>query len=126
MEYLSDNLVDDVLVIGFRVSAIADPLTVSSVLKELARKQKASGRSKVVVDFSGIELFSSGMLGALLTLRSHGMVRGFTLKLTGLSVELKKVFDVTSLQGLFNTCPSTGDAISSFSGESHQPNSLSA
>lgn len=126
MEYLRENLVGDVLVVGFRVATISDPLSVSAVLKELVSKQKSSGLSRVVIDFTGIQLFSTGMLGALLTFRSRGLVKGFSLKLTGLSAGLEQVFAMRSLDGLFEACTSLHDAVGCFSSNLEQPKFLSA
>lgn len=123
MEYVKEDLVGDVLILGFQSTSISEP---ASVLKELARKQKQSGLTKIVVDFSGVDQFNAGMLGAMLTFRTHGLVHGFSLKLTGLSAQLKKVFGMNSLDGLFESCVSLREAIECFSTELHQPSSLTA
>ncbi len=101
MNYLTLEKTDSSLIVKFQTRTISDQLDVKSTLEELFRKVHLSGQSKVVLDFSNLQLISTGMLGALLKFRSHVVFHGATLVLTELNSELEKVFAQAGLEGLF-------------------------
>lgn len=118
MNYLNERTENDILVIEFTVAAILDPLAVDSVWNELTTVLARSGKSKVIIDFSSVEFVSSGLLGALITFRSMGQARGFSFKLCGLKSEMKKIFSVTELDGLFRIYRTQKSAVESYAAES--------
>ena len=118
MELLKTQRIDDILVMEILVPAILDPLTVESVHEELVQKAKESGLQKIILDLNQVEFISSGMLGALISFRSLGSVRGFELKLSSLTGKLEKIFSVTELTGLFSTYVSKQHAVEQYVAES--------
>jgi anti-anti-sigma factor len=116
MNYLKKHTNRNVLVIEILVEAVLDPLTVESVLKELLQAQQANGQSRIVIDFSNVQLIGAGMLGALLTFRSMTLYHGGALKLSGLDRVLSQIFEVTTLKGLFEIHRTEEEAISSLCG----------
>lgn len=118
MNYLNERIENDILIVEFTVATILDSLAVDSVWQELNDRVGRADRSRVVIDFSSVEFVSSGLLGVLLTLRSMGQAKGFSLKLCGLTKGMKKIFSVTELDGLFKTYRTQRSAIESYGAES--------
>jgi anti-anti-sigma factor len=114
MNYLNKKVENDILILEFTVATILDPLSIESVWKELTDRLQQSCRNKVIIDFSSIEFVSSGLLGVLLTFRSMGQAKSFSVKLCGLNKAMKKVFSETELDGLFRIHHSQRSAIESF------------
>ncbi len=67
--------------------------------------------SMVVVNFGGVTLISSHMLGVLVRLRSQATKRKVRLCLAGLSEINLRLFQLTRLDALFQIFASEGDAL---------------
>ncbi len=69
---------------------------------------------KVLLDFEGVEFFSSSVLGKLIKLNGEVEDRGGQLIISSLSPKILEVFKVTKLDQIFRLCPTKEEALKTF------------
>jgi len=114
MEYVSSEIVRGVLVIGFPTATIVDSLTVRSVADEIIARVEDMDCRRLVLDFAGVGLVTSELIGRLVSLRKYCQVQGIKLKLAGLSAGFKEVLEITNLSSYFKTYRTRNSAIEMF------------
>jgi len=87
----------DATLVRFRKSSLLDALAVEAVAQELYELVDQQARRKILLDFSGVRLLSSSMLGVLVNLNKRAAGIGGKLVIVGLRPDLKKVFQITRL-----------------------------
>jgi len=118
MDYLSERIDGDILVLEFQVAALVDLIAIDAVAKEWHDRLSRSELMKVVVDFGPVAFVSSSLLGNLVSFRTHCLARGITLRICGLSEDFSKVMSMTRLDGLFSISHSQQAAIEQFASDS--------
>ncbi len=94
--------VDGVQVVTFRDRLLFDDRTVREVSDQLGAALPNDGKPiKVVLDFSGVDLISSSLLGKLILLQRRVDGSGGKLRLCELSPTVQSVFRTSNLDRLF-------------------------
>lgn len=73
--------------------------------------QYAQGRSKVIMDLSGIGFMDSAGLGAILSIFKKVRADGGEFRVCGLSDEVKALFELVRMQRLFEVYPDKESAV---------------
>jgi anti-sigma B factor antagonist len=103
-----------ILVIKFSDAAILESSAIQQIGQALYQLVERDGKSKLVLDFSGVKILSSHMLGVLLTLKGKVEKSRGAIAVCSLRAELKKVFTITSLDKLFMFYPTDVEALAAF------------
>lgn len=74
-----------------------------------------SGRTRVVMNFTGLLGFASYAIGKLISLNNKLPARGGRLVLCCLTPVVDEIIDIMSLRNKFNICKTEQEAIESFS-----------
>ena len=69
---------------------------------------------KLVVNFDGVEIMTSAMLGQLVTFHKHCKRSGVAIKLCCLAPHLREIMEITNLHRLFDIAKDDEQAIESF------------
>lgn len=72
------------------------------------------GVTNIIIDMEKVSFISSYGLGSLATILRSVQAKNGTVKLTGLSDEIKTPFEVTGLSGKFQQFDTTDEALKSF------------
>ncbi len=73
-----------------------------------------SGGNKLVIDFSGVDHFSSSALGMLITIQKYLEPSQGVLKLCFIRSQILKVFKITRLDEVFSIYKTATEALASF------------
>jgi anti-sigma B factor antagonist len=93
---------DGVLIVSFRDRLLFDDRTVREVSEQLGAAMPNDGRPiKLILDFSGVDLISSSLLGKLILLQRRVDGTGGRLRLCELSPTVQSVFRTSNLDRLF-------------------------
>ena len=93
---------DGVHVVSFRDRLLFDDRTVREVSDQLGAALPNDGKAiRVVLDFSGVDLISSSLLGKLILLQRRVDGSGGKLRLCELSPTVQSVFRTSNLDRLF-------------------------
>jgi anti-anti-sigma factor len=68
-------------------------------------------RPKVIVDFSGVQIVSSGVIGLLIEMSRQAQSKGGTLIVAGLQPQVSQVFSIARLERVLNIQPTVDDAL---------------
>ncbi len=94
--------IDGAQVVTFRDRLLFDDRTVREVADQLGAALPNDGRPiKLVVDFSGVDLISSSLLGKLILLQRRVDGSGGKLRLCELSTTVLSVFKTSNLDRIF-------------------------
>ena len=106
--------VGDVTVVRFVDRKILDTANIQELADELFALVETDDRKKLLLSFSRVEFLSSAALNKLILLdRSVKKQRG-QLKLCGLRPEIQEVFEITSLNRMFEIYDEESDALPTF------------
>lgn len=96
------NDADGVVVVTFRERLLFDDRTVREVSDQLNEALPNDGKPiRIVLDFSGVDLISSSLLGKLILLQRRVDGSGGKLRLCELSTTVQSVFKTSNLDRLF-------------------------
>ena len=70
--------------------------------------------SKILLDFSNIAFLSSAALSRLIVMHKHCLANAVSLKLSGMTPDIEKVFTVTRLNTLFDIHAEQAGALAGF------------
>ena len=118
MNYSCQEIVREVLVIGFLNPTILDPISVSSISEELEYWADDTECRKIVIDFDGVSLLSSEFLGCLVGFRNYCQIKGISLKLAAVPRDLRHLLEITNLESQFKVYRSRKSAIEMFDADS--------
>ncbi len=104
---------EGITLVSFRDASILDALTTQHVGRELYGLAESGDHPKLVLDFSNVRFLSSQTLGVLLTLRRKADKAKVKIVLACIRPELHRVFEITSLDKLFEFFDTTEDAAAS-------------
>ncbi len=104
----------DVTIVTFQDNVLLDAASIQAVGNSLYELVDQRDRRRLVLDFSKVRNLSSSMLGVLLTLKEKLDEIDGRVVLVGLSKELKRLFDMTALDRLFQFAPSADEGLGVF------------
>ncbi len=105
---------DGVRVVRFRDRNIYDDPTVREVADQILASVSGSGPIRLVVDFSGVDLVSSSLLGKLILLQRRVDASGGRLRLCEMTPTVQSVFRTSNLDRLFTIHRDRREALESF------------
>jgi len=85
-----------------------------SELVDLASAEIEAGRPRVVLGLSKMDYIDSSGLGALVKLLKKSRLASGDTKLTGLKPEVRKVFELTHLDKIFDIFPEVDAAVAHY------------
>ena len=86
----------------------------SGDLKNQMLKLFEEGKHNLVVDLQGVRFVDSSGLGALVSGFKNASSRNGNLKLAGLQLQVKSMFELTRLHRVFEIYTDSGEALASF------------
>ncbi len=105
--------IQDATVVTFQKTSVLDTLEVEQIgdtLYDLVDKRHCT---KLVLDFSKVQLLSSSALGVLITLRSKAAAIKGKAVICGIRDDLMKAFKITRLDKMFEFYDSEAKALAS-------------
>jgi len=73
------------------------------------------GKINLVIDLQGVKFVDSSGLGAMVSGFKNASSRNGSLKLSGLQLQVKSMFELTRLHRVFEIFPDVDEALASFS-----------
>lgn len=86
----------------------------SGELKTQMLKMFEDGKNNLIVDLSDVRFVDSSGLGALVSGFKNASSRNGSLKLSGLQMQVKSMFELTRLHRVFEIFPEAEEALASF------------
>ena len=86
----------------------------SGDLKKTMLKLFEEGKNNLVVDLQAVRFVDSSGLGALVSGFKNASSRNGNLKLSGLQLQVKSMFELTRLHRVFEIYTDSGEALASF------------
>lgn len=83
-------------------------------LKEDLLKQSSPASRRMVLDLTGVDFIDSACLGALIAVARRLRGQGGDMKISGLSAEVKSIFQITRLDRVFEVFGKREEAVSSY------------
>ena|SRR5438309_2949561 len=93
--------VDGVRVIRFRERQLFEDRTVREAADQVFAATPATGPIRLILDFTGVDLVSSSLLGKLILLQRRVDASGGKLRLCEMSNAVRAVFKTSNLDRLF-------------------------
>jgi len=93
---------------------LIDGVGIEDLGQELYRLITSEDQSKLVLDFSLVNFFTSAALGKLLALRRKVAAKNGTMKLCCMRPHIHEVFAITKLDGLFDIEDNATEALATF------------
>ncbi len=106
--------VGDVTVVRFVDRKILDELNIQELGEELFDLVEKEDRKNLLLNFSHVEFLSSAALGKLITLDKKIKNHGGVLKLSDINAEIRKVFEITKLDLVFDIADDESAALAAF------------
>jgi anti-sigma B factor antagonist len=106
--------VDGVRVVRFLDRQLFDERTVREVADQLFAAVPSAGPIRLVLDFSGVDLVSSSLLGKLIILQRRVDASGGQLRLCEMSNTVRSVFKTSNLDRLFAIDRDRREALEAF------------
>ncbi len=113
-EFYATKEVDGVLVVMFRQAQILDAVTIERMSARLRDLIEGAEADRTVCDFSRVTYLSSSALGMLIGLQRRITQKGGQLKLSGVSDEIREVFEITKLDTVFDIYKDVPAAVEAF------------
>lgn len=110
-----------VMLIKFTENAILETTIIQEMGRELYALAEKGAKPRLVLDFSGVKILSSYMLGVLLTLQGKANANKGGICLCGLRSELMRVFSITSLDKVFRFHPDDVEGLAAFGVPASKP-----
>jgi anti-sigma B factor antagonist len=94
--------IGDVTIAKFVDKKILDETNIQIIGNQLFGLIDEDGRTKIILNFSGVEYLSSAALGKLITMDKKARAAKVTLRLCSVRSEIYEVFAITKLNKLFS------------------------
>jgi len=109
--------VGNVTIIHFRQQRMSDLMEIEELGQELYELIEQPVHRKLVLDFSGVEFFSSAAIGKLISLNGKLKTRDGVMKLCNVRPDILDVLHVCRLDSVFDIRRDQADAMASFETE---------
>lgn len=103
-----------VAVIRFTTPVLRDDRIIRSLFDQIEDQLLGAGRTKVVMNFAGLEAFASYAIGKLITLNDKVAAAGGRLALCDLAPMVAEIIDLMKLRRRFSIYPTERQALDSF------------
>ena len=113
-EYLKVTQVGDVSVVNFLAKRILDEPTIQAIAEQLFSLVEQDGKTKLLLNFSGVEYMSSAALGKLINLHKKLTALKGKLAMCNVIPQIFEVFAITKLDKIFKIFPDEDAALASF------------
>ncbi|OQX10892.1 MAG: hypothetical protein BWK76_19950 [Desulfobulbaceae bacterium A2] len=101
-------------IVELRLNGRLDATTAPRLRQEVQDRLEA-GQRQLVIELAGVDFIDSTGLGGLVTALRTIVKEGGMLKLAAIRAEVRRVFELTRLDKLFEIFPDTDAAVASFS-----------
>jgi len=86
----------------------------SGELKAQMARLFEEGKNNLIIDLQGVKFVDSSGLGAMVSGFKNASSRNGSLKLSGLQLQVKSMFELTRLHRVFEIFPDVDEALASF------------
>lgn len=100
-----------VTIVALRATSISNPAGIESVSEQINKFIEAGCPNKMVIDFSEVKFFSSGVLGVLLDIRTRLKKYNGEVVISAIEPQLHRVFKITNLDRIFRFFPDRETAV---------------
>ena len=114
MAAITNQMHEEVLIVGFTDSKILDSQRIEQVGKEIMDIIPQAIHKKLLVNFRGVSFMSSAMITKLVMLNKGCKAQGIALVFCEVSANVMEVFKITKLNKLFNIQTTEDKALASF------------
>ena len=104
---------DGAMIVGFIESKIYEETAITSLSEELQAVTVQPDCRKLILNFSGVELITSAMLGKLISTNRRMDEKGGTMIMCEMGDNLRTVFQTTKLDNILKICETEADALAS-------------
>lgn len=108
------NDADGVRIVKFRDRQVFDDRTVREVADQIFAATPSTGPIRMILDFTGVDLVSSSLLGKLILLQRRVDASGGMLRLCEMSNVVRAVFKTSNLDRLFAIDRDRREALEAF------------
>jgi len=108
---LKTEQAEGVTIVSFQAAPVLDTLTTQRIARQLYELVEGARAAKILLDFEQVRFLASQALGVLLTLRRKADKAGARIAVARIRPELVRVFQITTLDKLFDFFESIEDAI---------------
>ena len=105
--------VGGIAVVHFTVKILRDERIIRSIFDEIDRLIE-SGRTRMVINFTGLQVFASYAIGKLISLDSRITQQGGRLVMSDLTPTVEEIVDIMNLRRKFTIMKTERDALESF------------
>jgi len=109
--YFTVETVGDVAVVRFLEPKIVSEEATQEVGEQLYRLVEGEGRTRLVLDFTGVQFLFSPALGKLINLKKKVAKAGGQMKFCSVAEHLAETFRITRLDRVFEFEPDVASAI---------------
>jgi anti-anti-sigma factor len=103
-----------VAVVRFTTKVLRDDRIIRSLFDQIDEQLVAAGRSRIVMNFGGLEAFASYAIGRLIALNDRLPPQGGLLVLCNLAPLVNEIIDIMKLRKRFRIYDSEREALESF------------
>jgi anti-anti-sigma factor len=103
-----------VTVVRFTTTVLRDDRVIRDLFNQLEEQLVAAGRTRIVMNFAGLEAFASYAIGRLISLNDRLPVQGGRLALCNLVPQVSEIIDIMNLRKRFRIYDTERDALESF------------
>jgi anti-anti-sigma factor len=103
-----------VAIVRFTTTTLRDDRIIRALFDQLEQQLVAMGRTKIVVNFAGLEAFASYAIGRLIALNDKLPPLGGRLAMCNLTPMIKEIIDLMNLRKRFTIYASEREALESF------------
>ncbi len=114
MAAITNQMHEEILIVGFTDTKILDSQRIEQVGKELQEIVPQAIHKKLLLNFRGVSFMSSAMITKLVMLNKGCKAQGVALKFCEVSPNVMEVFKITKLNKLFDIQPGEDKALASF------------
>lgn len=103
--------IKDATIVTFQDAALLETIRIQNTGTALFDLVDRQNRLRIVLDFHNVRSLSSSMLGVLLTLKNKLEDAGGRMVLCGLARDLRRLFEMTALDRVFQFAPDADQAL---------------
>jgi anti-anti-sigma factor len=111
---IKQEVKDEVRILAIDNPRLVDTTAIEQCYREIVAALDTSEESNVLVDFSRVSFMSSMALGMLVRVNKKCKEYKASLKLSGISRDIREVFKITGMDKIFDIQPNAAEAIAAF------------
>jgi anti-anti-sigma factor len=103
-----------IAVVRFTTTVLRDDRIIRNLFDQIDEQLVAAGRSRIVMNFGGLEAFASYAIGRLIALNDRLPAQGGRLALCSLAPLVNEIIDIMKLRKRFQIYSTEREALESF------------